>query len=113
VLSERLWDALNDLTSNKVRTRPSCHFGMRTDTLVSSAEQQLVNSMPAEKGRTLLKDVRTHLIETSRPILERLIQNVTGVLVLSLHYDISTVTGEEVVLFTLAKPPAFRESKTR
>jgi uncharacterized protein YbcI len=31
--------------------------------------------------------------------------------VLSLHHDISTATGEEVVLFTLAESPLFREMK--
>ena len=30
-----------------------------------------------------------------------MVQEITGVKVLSLHHDISTVTGEEVVLFTL------------
>ena len=39
-----------------------------------------------------------------------MVQEVTGVKVLSLHQDISTVTGEELVLFTLAKAPPFRES---
>jgi hypothetical protein len=29
----------------------------------------------------------------------------------SLHHDISTVTGEEVVVFTLAAPPVCRETK--
>ena len=30
--------------------------------------------------------------------------------VVSLHHDISTVTGEEVLLFTLAKLPLVRET---
>jgi uncharacterized protein YbcI len=42
-----------------------------------------------------------------------MIQEVTDVKVLSLHHDISTVTGEEVVLFTLAEPPAVRETKKK
>jgi hypothetical protein len=33
--------------------------------------------------------------------------------VLSLHHDISTLTGEEVVLFTLDKSPIFREAKRK
>jgi hypothetical protein len=33
--------------------------------------------------------------------------------VLSLHHDISTVIGEEVVLSTLAEPPLFRETKKK
>jgi uncharacterized protein YbcI len=78
---------------------------VRLQGVLTAAEQQLVSSLPAEKGRTLLKKVRSHLVETARPILEVLIRDVTGVSVLSLHHDISTVTGEEVILFTLAEPP--------
>jgi uncharacterized protein YbcI len=79
--------------------------------VLTAAEQQLVKALAAEKGRDLLKQVRTHLIETARPVMEAMIQNVTGVKVVSLHHDISTTSGEEVVVFTLADPPAFREGK--
>ena len=78
--------------------------------VLTAAKQQLVKSLPAEEGRNLLKQVRTHLIETARPVLEAMIQEVTGAKVLSLHHDISTVTGKEVVLFTLAEVPRFRET---
>jgi uncharacterized protein YbcI len=78
--------------------------------VLTAAEQQLVKSLPAEKGRGLLKQVRIQLIETARPVLEALVQEVTGVKMLSLHHDISTVTGEEIVVFTLAEPPGFRET---
>ena len=79
--------------------------------VLTAAEQHLVQSLPAEKGRDLLKQVRTHLIETARPLMEAMIEDVTSVKVRSLHHDISTVTGEEVLLFTLDKPPVFREAK--
>jgi len=79
--------------------------------VLTVAEQQLVASLPAEKGRDLLKQVRIHLIETARPIMEAMINDVTGVKVVSLHHDISTVTGEEVVLFTLAQSPLHRETR--
>jgi uncharacterized protein YbcI len=78
--------------------------------VLTVAEQQLVATLPAEKGRDLLKQVRVHLIETARPIMEAMVQEVTGSKVVSLHHDISTTTGEEVVLFTLAKSPPFRET---
>ncbi len=81
--------------------------------VLTVAEQQLVKVLPSEKGRDLLKQVRTHLIETARPVLEALIQDVTGVPVVSLHHDISTVAGEEVVLFTLARPPVVRETRKK
>ena len=84
---------------------------VRLKGVLTVAEQQLVTSLPAEKGRDLLKQVRIHLVETARPVMEAMIQEVTGIPVMSLHHDISTVTGEEVVLFTLARSPLFREPK--
>jgi uncharacterized protein YbcI len=81
--------------------------------VLTAAEQHLVKSLPAEKGRDLLKQVRTHLIETARPLMEAMIHDVTGVPVLSLHHDISTTTGEEVVLFTLAQVPQFRDARRK
>jgi uncharacterized protein YbcI len=86
---------------------------VRLHGVLTAAEKQLVKALPAEKGRDLLKQVRTHLIETARPVMEAMIEAVTDVKVLSLHHDISTVTGEEVVLFTLAEPPRFRDVKKR
>jgi len=84
---------------------------VRLKGVLTVAEQQLVASLPAEKGRDLLKQVRIHLVETARPIMESMIQEVTGIRVVSLHHDISTVTGEEVVLFTLAESPLYRETR--
>src|ERR1043166_5812135 len=84
---------------------------VRLKGVLTAAEQHLVKSLSAEKGRDLLKQVRTHLIETARPVMEAMVEKVTGTKVLSLHHDISTVTGEEVVLFTLAESPLFREAK--
>ena len=81
--------------------------------VLTAAEQQLVKTLPTEKGRDLLKQVRTHLIETARPLMESLIQDITGVKVLSLHHDISTATGEEVVIFTLTAVPPLREVKAK
>ena len=86
---------------------------VRLQGVLTAAEQQLVESLPSDKGRDLLKQVRTHLIETARPVIEVMVQEVTGVKVLSLHHDISTVTGEEVVLLTLAAAPDFRESRKK
>ena len=81
--------------------------------VLTAAEQHLVQSLPAEKGRDLLKQVRTHLVETARPVMEAMVEGVTGAKVRTLHHDISTVTGEEVVLFTLDKSPVFREAKRK
>src|SRR5579864_3458234 len=78
---------------------------VRLKGVLTAAEQHLVKSLPGEKGRDLLKQVRIQLIETARPIVEAMVQQVTGTKTVSLHHDISTVTGEEVVLFTLAESP--------
>jgi uncharacterized protein YbcI len=86
---------------------------VRLQGVLTAAEQQLVKTLPAERGRELLKQVRTQLIETARPVLEALVYDVTGIKVLSLHHDISTVTGEEVVLFTLVESPLYREIKKK
>lgn len=86
---------------------------VRLQGVLTLAEQQLVKSVAPEQGRNLLKQVRTELVETARPLMEAMVEEATGVKVLSLHHDISTVTGEEVVLFTLAHAPAIREVKSR
>jgi len=86
---------------------------VRLQGVLTAAEQHLVKTLPGEKGRDLLKQVRTHLIEIARPSVENLVEAIVGVKILSLHHDISTVTGEEVVLFTLTESPLFREPKKR
>ena len=86
---------------------------VRLQGVLTAAEQHLVKSTSADKGRDLLKQVRTQLIETARPVMEGMIEEATGVKVLSLHHDISTLTGEEVVLFTLAELPRFRDLKKK
>jgi uncharacterized protein YbcI len=86
---------------------------VRLQGVLTAAEQHLVKALPAGKGRDLLKQVRTHLIETARPVMEALVQEITGVKVLALHYDVSTVTGEEVILFPLAEPPSLRDAKKK
>lgn len=86
---------------------------IRLTGVLTAAEQQLVNTLPLENGRDLLKRVRTQLLETGRPLLEKLVLETTGVRVLSLHHDISVVTGEKIVLFTLERVPKFRAAKRK
>jgi uncharacterized protein YbcI len=83
---------------------------VRLQGLLTPAEQQLANC-PSDKGRDLLKQVRTHLIETAKPLMQALVQGITGVPVLSLHHDVSTVTGEAFIVLTLAAPPTYRQVK--
>jgi CheY-like chemotaxis protein/uncharacterized protein YbcI len=76
--------------------------------VLTLAERQLGKSMSPEKGRDLIKQVRKQLLELARPMLESLVHEVAGVKVLSMHHDLSTVTGEEVVIFSLADAPRFQ-----
>ena len=86
---------------------------VRLSGVLTAAEQQLVKTYPAEKGRELLKQVRTQLVETARPQMAAMITEITGQPVVSLHHDISTLTGEEIVVFTLAGAPECRELKRK
>ena len=86
---------------------------VRLQGVLTAAEQHLVKTLQAEKGRDLLKQVRIQLMETARPIMDAMVQEITGVRVQSLHHDISTATGEEIVLFTLVKSPLFRATKEK
>jgi len=92
---------------------------VRLQGTLTSAERQLVaprcdspspllNGQEHENGRSLLKQVRSHMVATGRQRLQSVIEEATGVGLVSVHHDISTVTGEEVFAFSLAAPPAYR-----
>ena len=83
---------------------------VRLQGVLTAAEQHLVQTVSPEKGRDLLKDVRAQLIEIARPALESLIEKITGSKTISLHHDISTVYGEELIIFSLASMPQVRPS---
>lgn len=68
--------------------------------VLTPAEEKLAQD---QEGKTLLKQVRTQLIETSRPLIESIIRDITGVAVVSLHSDISTRSGERIIVLTLAE----------
>ena len=86
---------------------------VRLQGVLTPVEQNLATLPLAEQGRDLLKHMRTHLIETARPVLEAMVREATGVNVLSMHHDISTVTGEKVLVFTLAESPTCSIAKKR
>lgn len=86
---------------------------VRLQGVLTAAEQHLVKTLSVEKGRDLLKQVRSQLIEVARPKLDAVVEDITGSKPLSLHHDISTLTGEEIVVFTLTVAPCFREAKKK
>lgn len=86
---------------------------IRLQGVLTAAEQHLVQTQSPEKGRDLLKDVRTQLIEIARPALETLVEKITGTRIISLHHDISTISGEEVIIFSLHHMPTFRQTANK
>ncbi|HIJ74422.1 MAG TPA: DUF2294 domain-containing protein [Candidatus Hydrogenedentes bacterium] len=83
---------------------------VRLKGVLTQAEHQLAASGEGSKGRELIKQVRIELLERGRPLLEKAVLDITRQQVKSLHTDISTSTGERVILFTLEKPVEFRDT---
>ena len=78
---------------------------VRLKGVLTPAEQRLAQVVDPHRGRDLIKQLRVELIEHGREILEEAVQSILGVRVLSLHTDISTRTGESVIVFTLSDDP--------
>jgi uncharacterized protein YbcI len=68
--------------------------------VLTSAEEKLASD---PEGHHLVKEVRTRLIEGARPILDEMIERLTGIQALSLHSDMSIKKGERIIVFTLAE----------
>lgn len=66
------------------------------ETMLAEAEQ---------RGAYLIKQARTELTNGKRPQLEALVAELLGVKLRSLHTDISTRTGERVVVMSLDRRP--------
>ena len=84
---------------------------VRLKGVLTPAEQKLVQVEEKSRGRDLIKQVRLELIEHGRLLLESVVQDILGVKVVSLHTDISTTTGESILLFTLDGEPAYSRGK--
>ncbi|HSH04221.1 MAG TPA: DUF2294 domain-containing protein [Anaerolineae bacterium] len=70
---------------------------IRLQGLLTPAEQKLSQN---KEGRNLVKETRRQLFESSRPLLEQVVTNITGANVISLHTDMSSKTGERIVVLT-------------
>ncbi len=71
---------------------------VRLKGVLTPAEEQLAKSA---EGAGLIKRTRVELLEGARVLLEKIISDTTGCQVESLHTDISTKTGERIIVFTL------------
>jgi uncharacterized protein YbcI len=81
---------------------------VRLRNVLTHAEMKLVEAEDPSRGRDLIKAVRHQLFEQGRPLLEAVIRDILGVDVVSMHTDISTRTGERVIVFTLQSVPDVR-----
>lgn len=75
--------------------------------VLTRSELALAKSDKNSRARELIKLVRIELIENGRDELEDKIRSLTRRRVRSLHTDISTATGEKVIIFTLDRPIEF------
>lgn len=66
--------------------------------VLTPAEMKLVEN---REGQTLVKETRRQLFETSRPFLTNIVQEILGCQLVSLHTDMSTKTGERIVVLTV------------
>lgn len=71
---------------------------VRLKGVLTPAEEQLAKTA---EGADLIKRIRVQLLEGARILLENIISDITGCQVKSLHTDISTKTGERIIIFTL------------
>ena len=71
---------------------------VRLKGVLTPVEQQLAKN---DAGTDLIKQIRSNLLEQARELLSGTIEKITGLKVISLYTDISTKTGERVILFTL------------
>jgi len=63
--------------------------------ILTPAEMKLAER---HEGRELVKESRRQLFESSRPLIEDMVREIAGCGVISLHTDMSTRTGERVVV---------------
>jgi len=79
---------------------------VRLKGVLTPAEKQLAKTEDESKGRGLIKQVRVELIEKGRMLLEKIIMDATEKKIISLHTDISTITGERIIIFVLDGIPS-------
>lgn len=80
---------------------------VRLKDILTQAELKLANTTNLNDGRELIKRVRITLLEQGRSLLEEAVEKILNVKMRSLHTDISTVTGERVIIFSLSAAPEY------
>ena len=73
---------------------------VRLKGVLTPAEEHLSQT---NEGSDLVKKARVNLLERAWALLENIVLDITGCKIQSLHSDISTKTGERLIIFTLNK----------
>ena len=68
---------------------------IRMGGLMTSAETMLAKG---QKGQEIIKTTRRQLMEVSRPLISQIVRDVLGLDMISMHTDMSTKTGERVIV---------------
>ena len=79
---------------------------VRLKGVITRAEHHLAQADASGRGRDLIKQTRTELIEKARPQLAAMVESILGVAMRSLHTDISVQTGERMIILVLDRPPS-------
>ncbi|GJQ60217.1 MAG: DUF2294 domain-containing protein [Candidatus Scalindua sp.] len=73
---------------------------VRLKGVLTPAEEQLAKTV---EGADLIKKTRVQLLEGARSLLRAIIIDITDCKIKSMHSDISTKTGERIIVFVLDK----------
>jgi uncharacterized protein YbcI len=68
--------------------------------VLTPAEEKLAGT---PEGRVLVRDARRQLFETSRSQIEEMVDKILDASVVDLFSDISTETGERIIVLTVAQ----------
>lgn len=71
---------------------------VRLSGILTPAEIKLCET---KDGRQLVKETRRQLFESSREMIEQMVRDITDCQLISLHTDMSTQTGERIVVLTV------------
>ncbi|QDT54456.1 hypothetical protein Pan44_24890 [Caulifigura coniformis] len=73
---------------------------IRLKDVLTLAERKLIETQ-RDRSAYLVKQSRNELLAAARPMLEAVVRDITGVDVQSVHTDLSTRTGERIIVVTL------------
>jgi uncharacterized protein YbcI len=71
---------------------------VRLKGILTPAEVKIAGT---REGQALVKETRRQLFESSRDLIADMVREVVGCNLISLHTDMSTKTGERIVVLTV------------